>query len=161
MTMTTTQGIEAATSLRAITAEQAPLSEANRTLTQVQVDSLWASGLMTWANPAEAGGAEPSFAELIETWIELAWQDGSLGWIGIANLPSAAAAAAYLPDEGFAEVFGGPSHHTTIGGQFFPMGWARWSTAATRSVGRGTSVRAPGTPSTWPQASCPPAMASS
>jgi len=122
MTMTTTQGIEAATSLRAITAEQAPLSEANRTLTQVQVDSLWASGLMTWANPAEAGGAEPSFAELIETWIELAWQDGSLGWIGIANLPSAAAAAAYLPDEGFAEVFGGPSHHTTIGGQFFPNG---------------------------------------
>lgn len=122
MTMTTTQGIEAATSLRAITAEQAPLSEANRTLTQVQVDSLWASGLMTWANPAEAGGAEPSFAELIETWIELAWQDGSLGWIGIANLPSAAAAAAYLPDEGFAEVFDGPSHHTTIGGQFFPNG---------------------------------------
>jgi len=39
---------------------------------------------------------------MIETWIEMAWQDGSFGWIGIANLPSTFAAGAYLPDEGFA-----------------------------------------------------------
>jgi alkylation response protein AidB-like acyl-CoA dehydrogenase len=143
MTMTTSGGVEAAVSLRAISAEQAPLSEAIRTLTQDQVDSLWKSGLMTWANPAEAGGAEPSFAELIETWIELAWQDGSLGWVGIANLPSAAAAAAYLPEEGFAEVFGGPTHHTTIGGQFFPNGLGEiidggYSISGTWNFGSGT-----------------------
>ncbi len=143
MTMTTSGGVEAAVSLRAISAEQAPLSEAIRTLTQDQVDSLWKSGLMTWANPAEAGGAEPSFAELIETWIELAWQDGSLGWVGIANLPSAAAAAAYLPEEGFAEVFGGPTHHTTIGGQFFPTGLGEiidggYSISGTWNFGSGT-----------------------
>ena len=53
-----------------------------------------------------------------ETWIELAWQDGSLGWIGIANLPSAAACAAYLPDEGFEEVFTGGGNQVTAGGQF-------------------------------------------
>jgi len=91
-------------------------------MTDEVVRALWESGLMTWSNPAEAGGVEPTFAELIETWIELAWQDGSLGWIGIANLPSAAAAAAYLPDEGFAEVFTGHGNHTTVGGQFFPNG---------------------------------------
>jgi alkylation response protein AidB-like acyl-CoA dehydrogenase len=86
------------------------------------VEALWGSGLMQWANPTEAGGCEPSFEEMIDTWIELAWQDGSLGWIGIANLPSAAACAAYLPDEGFAEVFTGHGHRVTAGGQFFPNG---------------------------------------
>ena len=115
-------GLDAAKSLRSLTEEEAPRSERGRTLSDAQVAGLWDSGLMTWANPTEAGGAEPSFAEMIETWIELAWQDGSLGWIGIANLPSAAAAAAYLPAEGFAEVFGGPEHHSTVGGQFFPNG---------------------------------------
>jgi alkylation response protein AidB-like acyl-CoA dehydrogenase len=77
---------------------------------------------MRHMNPAAAGGDEPSFADMIETWIEMAWLDGSFGWIGIANLPSAAASAALLPDAGFAEVFGGPDHHVTLGGQFFPNG---------------------------------------
>ena len=77
---------------------------------------------MQWANPAEAGGSEPSFPDMIDTWIELAWQDGSLGWIGIANLPSAAAFAAYLPDEGFDEVFTRNDNRVTGGGQFFPNG---------------------------------------
>jgi alkylation response protein AidB-like acyl-CoA dehydrogenase len=61
-------------------------------------------------------------AYMIETWIEMAWQDGSFGWIGIANLPSAFAAAAYLPDEGFAELFTKNDNHIAIGGQFFPNG---------------------------------------
>ena len=54
---------------------------------------MWASGLMSAFNPVAAGGDEPSFTEMIETWIEMAWQDGSFGWIGIANLPSSFAAA--------------------------------------------------------------------
>jgi alkylation response protein AidB-like acyl-CoA dehydrogenase len=105
-----------------MTAVEAPACEEARTLTDRAVSSLWASGLMQWANPSSAGGDEPSFAEMIDTWIELAWQDGSLGWIGIANLPSAAACAAYLPDEGFAEVFTGHGNEVTVGGQFFPNG---------------------------------------
>ena len=120
--MTATMGPEAARSLRELTAREAPRCEAQRTLTDEMVAALWASGLMTWANPAAAAGAEPSFAEMIETWIELAWQDGSLGWIGIANIPSAAAAAAYLPAEGFAEVFTERGNRSTVGGQFFPNG---------------------------------------
>jgi alkylation response protein AidB-like acyl-CoA dehydrogenase len=122
MTTVTVNGPEAARTLRELVAEESAESERNRTLTNRTVDALWGSGLMQWANPTEAGGCEPSFAEMIDTWIELAWQDGSLGWIGIANLPSAAACAAYLPDEGFDEVFTGHGHRVTAGGQFFPNG---------------------------------------
>jgi alkylation response protein AidB-like acyl-CoA dehydrogenase len=119
---TTVSAPEAARSLRELVSEEAGESERRRTLTARTVEALWGSGLLQRFNPAEAGGTEPSFAEMIETWIELAWQDGSLGWIGIANLPSAAACAAYLPDDGFAEVFTAHDNLVTVGGQFFPNG---------------------------------------
>jgi alkylation response protein AidB-like acyl-CoA dehydrogenase len=119
---TTSSPTGAARSLRGVSAEEAGVSEAERTLTARTVAALWDSGLMQQFNPAEAGGSEPTFAEMIDTWIELAWQDGSLGWIGIANLPSAAACAAYLPDDGFAEVFSAHGNRVTVGGQFFPNG---------------------------------------
>jgi indole-3-acetate monooxygenase len=121
-TTVTINGPEAARTLRELVAEEAADSERQRTLTQRTVDGLWRSGLMLWANPIEAGGSEPTFPEMIDTWTELAWQDGSLGWIGIANLPSAAACAAYLPDEGFEEMFTDNDNQVTAGGQFFPNG---------------------------------------
>jgi indole-3-acetate monooxygenase len=115
-------GVDAARSLREISRREAPTSEAERTLSAPMVDALWASGLMTYLNAPEAGGCEPSFVEVIETWIELASQDGSLGWIGIANMPSAMAASTFLPDAGFRELFGDPAARVTVGGQFFPNG---------------------------------------
>ena len=118
----TLDGPEAARTLRDVSIREAAASEAARTLSAPMVDALWTSGLMSYLNAPEAGGSEPSFAEVIETWIELAWQDGSLGWIGIANFPSAMAASAYLPDAGFQEVFGDASERVTLGGQFFPNG---------------------------------------
>ncbi|MCU1352318.1 MAG: acyl-CoA dehydrogenase [Acidimicrobiales bacterium] len=121
-TFDTSTGLAAARGLRDLTAAEAAACESARTLTPTVVDALWESGLLTYANVAEAGGCAPSFAELIEIWIELACQDGSLGWIGIANMPSAMAASAYLPDAGFAEMFGDPSARVTVGGQFFPNG---------------------------------------
>ncbi|MGE2729029.1 acyl-CoA dehydrogenase family protein [Mycolicibacterium vaccae] len=114
--------VECARLLRDLVAAQAAECERNRTLTPAVVDAMWSSGLLTAFNPVPAGGTEPSFAEMIETWIEMAWQDGSFGWIGIANLPSSFAAAAYLPDDGFAEVFTARGNHVTMGGQFFPNG---------------------------------------
>jgi alkylation response protein AidB-like acyl-CoA dehydrogenase len=121
-TNATLDGVTAARSLRDLIAKESTLSEQKRTLSERTVAALWESGLMQWANPIEAGGSEPSFAEMIDTWIELAWQDGSLGWVGIANFPSAAVCAAYLPDEGFKEVFSQHDNHVTAGGQFFPHG---------------------------------------
>lgn len=101
---------------------EAAACEQLRTTTQPVVEAMWSTGLMAHFNPKEAGGAEPSFREMIETWIAMARLDGSFGWIGIANLPSAAATAALLPDEGFAEVFAGEHDRVTLGGQFFPNG---------------------------------------
>lgn len=108
--------------MRGLVAAQAGECEQLRTIAPAVVDEMWASGLMSAFNPVAAGGVEPSFAEMVETWIEMAWQDGSFGWIGIANLPSSFAAAAYLPDDGFAEVFTANDNRVTMGGQFFPNG---------------------------------------
>jgi hypothetical protein len=108
--------------LRELVRAEAAESERIRTLTPAIVDAMWTCGLMSGFNPIEAGGVEPSFTDMIETWTEMAWQDGSFGWIGIANLPSSFAAAAYLPDDGFAEVFTAHDNRVTMGGQFFPNG---------------------------------------
>lgn len=116
------QVVALARGMRELVRAQAAESERIRTITGAIVDEMWATGLMTAFNPVAAGGVEPSFAEMIETWIEMAWQDGSFGWIGIANLPSSFAAATYLCDEGFAEVFTAHDNHVTLGGQFFPNG---------------------------------------
>ncbi|MDX1883812.1 acyl-CoA dehydrogenase family protein [Mycolicibacterium sp. 120270] len=108
--------------MRELVAAEAAQCERDRTLTPIVVEAMWSSGLMTSFNPLPAGGVEPSFTEMIETWIEMAWQDGSFGWIGIANMPSSFAAATYLPDDGFAEVFTANDNRVTMGGQFFPNG---------------------------------------
>lgn len=122
MTTTASQVVALAKGMRELVRAEAAESERNRTLTVAIVDEMWASGLMSAFSPVAAGGVEPSFAEMIETWIEMAWQDGSFGWVGIANLPSTFAAAAYLPDDGFAEVFTAHDNRVTMGGQFFPNG---------------------------------------
>ncbi|GAA2792404.1 acyl-CoA dehydrogenase family protein [Mycolicibacterium pallens] len=114
--------LDVARGMRDLVVAQAGESERLRTIAPAVVEEMWASGLMPSFNPVAAGGVEPSFTEMIETWIEMAWQDGSFGWIGIANLPSSFAAAAYLPDEGFAEVFTANDNRVTMGGQFFPNG---------------------------------------
>jgi alkylation response protein AidB-like acyl-CoA dehydrogenase len=111
--------------MRDLVRAEAAESERNRTLTPAVVKEMWTSGLMSALNPRAAGGVEPAFREMIETWIEMAWQDGSFGWIGIANMPSSFAAAAYLPDDGFAEVFTAHANRVTMGGQFFPNGQGR------------------------------------
>ncbi len=116
------QVVERARSMRDLVQTEAAESERLRTLTPAIVEQMWTSGLMSSFNPVAAGGVEPSFSEMIEAWIEMAWQDGSFGWCGIANLPSTFAAASYLPDEGFAEVFTAHDNRITMGGQFFPNG---------------------------------------
>ena len=114
--------IERARGLRSVVSAEAAPSELLRTMSAPVVDALWSSELMTAFNPREAGGDEPGFADMIDTWIEMAWQDGSFGWVGIANFTSAYAAACYLPEAGFAEVFTANDNHVTVGGQFAPLG---------------------------------------
>lgn len=115
-------GLEMAKSLETIVTEGAADAEKQRTLPQKTVDALWESGLMQWMNPVEAKGTDPSLLDIIDVWQELARQDGSVGWVSIANLPSAAAAAAYLPEQGFDEVFVQNDYRVTIGGHLAPNG---------------------------------------
>lgn len=119
---TNNAGLRVARSVREIVRANAAESERERTLNKATVDALWQSGLMQLQNPREAGGLEPTLPEMIEVWEEMAWQDASFGWIGIANLPGSAFAAAYLPDEGFREVFTAHDDRVTLAGQFFPNG---------------------------------------
>jgi indole-3-acetate monooxygenase len=114
--------VDRARGMRDLVRAEAAESERLRTLSPRIVEEMWASGLMSALNPRAAGGVEPSFQEMIDTWIEMAWQDGSFGWVGIANLPSTFAAATYLPDDGFAEIFTKNDNRVTIGGQYFPNG---------------------------------------
>ena len=114
--------VEKARSLRALVQAEAAETERGRTLSPLVVEAMWDSGLMTAFNPVVAGGVAPSFVEMVETWVEMAWQDGSFGWTGIANLPSSFAAASYLPDDGFQEVFAANNNRVTMGGQFAPNG---------------------------------------
>jgi indole-3-acetate monooxygenase len=116
------QVVARARTMRDVVRAEAAESERMRTLTHAIVDEMWATGLMSSFNPRAAGGEEPSFTEMIETWIEMAWQDGSFGWVGIANLPSTFAAAAYLPDEGFQRC----SPPTTTG--------SRWAVSSFRTA---------------------------
>jgi len=116
------QLVDRARGMRDLVRAEAAESERLRTMSPRIVEEMWASGLMSALNPRAAGGVEPSFQEMIDTWIEMAWQDGSFGWVGIANLPSTFAAATYLPDEGFAEIFTKNDNRVTIGGQYFPNG---------------------------------------
>ena len=117
-------GVEKARSICKVVEQQAKLAERERTLPPATVEALWQSGLLQHFNPRQAGGVEPEFRDMIDTWLEMARQDGSVGWIGIANCPSAAFAAAYLPAAGFQKVFKDGTDRVTLGGQFAPHGMA-------------------------------------
>ncbi len=119
---TSNPGLEMARSIRDVVLENAEASERERTVNKEIVESLWKSGLMQVMNPEVAGGLGLTIPQMLEVWEEMAWQDASTGWIGIANFPSTAFAAAYLPDEGFAEVFTANDNRVSMGGQFFPNG---------------------------------------
>jgi alkylation response protein AidB-like acyl-CoA dehydrogenase len=122
MTVVEEVGVDLVAAMADVVTAEAAACEQARTMTAPVVEAMWDAGLMRYMNPGAAGGQEPSFAEMIDTWQRMAWLDGSFGWIGIANMPSSAAVGAYLPDEGFDEVFGDLSRRVTLGGQFAPNG---------------------------------------
>ena len=121
-TITALAGKDKALAIAALVEQHATAAEQQRTLPAETVEALWQSGLLHHFNPIEAGGCEPDFRDMIDTWIELARQDGSVGWIGIANCPSTFFAAAYLPEAGFQTVFRDSGERVTLAGQFAPNG---------------------------------------
>ncbi len=111
-------GKEKALSICEVVEAHAAAAEEQRTLPAETVAALWQSGLFHHFNPVDSGGCEPDFRDMIDTWVEMARQDGSVGWIGIANCPSAAFASAYLPEGGFQAVLRDSGDRVTMAGQF-------------------------------------------
>ncbi len=71
--------VNLARGMRDLVRAEAGEAERNRTLTPPVVAHLWQSGLMQAFNPVEAGGVEPTFAEIIETMSGRAGTTGSAG----------------------------------------------------------------------------------
>ncbi|HKA16298.1 MAG TPA: acyl-CoA dehydrogenase family protein [Myxococcota bacterium] len=117
-----------------VAAAEAAASERARTLTPRLVEAMWEAGLMSHMNPAEARGTEPGFRDMIETWIAMAAIDGSFGWTGLANFSATAASAAYLPEAGFAEVFGRGAC-VVVAGQYAPNGQGAFVDGGIRLTG--------------------------
>ncbi len=137
-----------ARSLRPVMAEEAGPSEEKRTLTERVVDASVGERAHAVVQPAEAGGHEPTFAEMIETWIELAWQDGSLGWIGIANMPSTRQQCRLPARRRLQGGLRGARQPGDHGRPVLPQRSGRGHRATpTASPGHGISAREPATPS--------------
>lgn len=79
-TLACSEGLRMARSIEQTALQEAGPSEEARTLSAPLVEALWDSGLMQFMNPTAAGGHEPGFAELIETWLEMALQDVFVPW---------------------------------------------------------------------------------
>ena len=114
-------GMTKAASIASVFEAEAVACEDARTMTKTAEQAMWDSGVMNYLNPKEAGGEEPCFADLIETWAELARADGSSGWTAMANMSTTMACAVYLNDQGFEQMFGSNDRMTTAG-QLFPNG---------------------------------------
>ena len=119
---TSLDGPTSAASLRDLTSTEAELSERDRTLTGRTVDALWESGLMEWSNPTAAEAA--SRLRRDDRDLDRAGLAGRLARLDRDRQPPLVPrrCAAYLPDEGFAEVFTAHDNRVTVGGQFFPNG---------------------------------------
>jgi len=135
--------LERARQIALLLSERAAQAERERTLPEASVAAIARAGLFRMTLPRELGGDEPDFAELIETWEEIARADGSAGWTVMANGTAAAAAAAYLSDQAIAAIFG-EDPAATVGGQFAPRGTGvrtngRWRITGSYSFGSGTA----------------------
>ncbi|EUA89280.1 hypothetical protein I551_4292 [Mycobacterium ulcerans str. Harvey] len=69
---TSGQVVALARTMRDLVRAETGESERRRTLTDKIVNEMWSTGLMSAFNPTAAGGTEPAFVEMIETWIEMA-----------------------------------------------------------------------------------------
>ena len=99
----------------------APEAEEKRCLPERLVEELRSAGLLNLFIPSHLGGLGWSVAEGLECFEELAGADGSTGWVAMIT-STTGISAAYLPEAGAGEIFGGGS---VVGGVIAPKGVAR------------------------------------
>jgi alkylation response protein AidB-like acyl-CoA dehydrogenase len=96
--------------------------DAGPTVSKVALDALDQADLNGLMVPKEAGGKGLPLVDVVDVYEEVSRADGSIGWCHFATDVTATFFAAYLPDDGVADVFadGVP----LMAGQFAPNGTA-------------------------------------
>jgi alkylation response protein AidB-like acyl-CoA dehydrogenase len=117
----------------ALAQDLAPTTERERALPQALVDELRASGLMRAGAPASLGALEASPATTLSAAERIARGDASAGWC-VSIAATSSLLAAYLPDQGAAEIFGDP--RTVAAGVWAPRGKALVVDGGLRVSGR-------------------------
>jgi alkylation response protein AidB-like acyl-CoA dehydrogenase len=106
---------------------EAPVTEAEATLSGAVVDAFHEHGLFGLMIPKELGGTEADLLTTLEVYEEASRADGSTGWSLLANATTSAFAAAYCGDNAVAAMFGS-DRFPTHAGQFSPRGTAQLQT---------------------------------
>ncbi len=135
--------LSAVESIRGRLLANADEAEALGTLPQDTVNALYDSGLLAYKTPVEMGGAEADPLLQLEIVEEVTKIDPAAGWCLMIGSASVANMAAFLPDEGLAEVFAG-GRIPTAAGVFAPRGKAREVAGGYEVTGRwsfGSGVR--------------------
>lgn len=118
--MDATSLLGTARALRPLLDRMAPVHDETGELHSDVVKALHESGLLAMCVPRSMGGAEIGPIELLEILEEIAYADGSTGWILMAINVSINTAAAYLPASAIERIFPG-NRVPIIAGQGAPM----------------------------------------
>jgi indole-3-acetate monooxygenase len=119
--------------LRPLIKDNAASAEANRQLSSVVYDAMYAAGLFTLLAPKAHGGLEVHPVEAMQVWEAVARIDAAAAWNLVMN-QAVAAYAAWLPAAGAQEVFrDGPS---TVAGALNPPAAASRTDGGWRITGQ-------------------------
>jgi alkylation response protein AidB-like acyl-CoA dehydrogenase len=125
--------LTAARALRPLVEAEADATDTELTITAPVIDALAQSGLNHLQVPKELGGLEADVDTTLDVLEELAHQDGSIGWVFMANANATAMCSMFDPDVARPMLEGRPD--VVCAGQFVSRGKAR------RASGGGFEVR--------------------
>lgn len=112
-----------ARSLRPLVEAEADATDEGLTISPAAVDALAASGLNHLQVPKELGGIEADIDTTLDVLEELAHQDGSIGWVYMANANATAMCSMFDPEVAREMLKGRPE--VVCAGQFVSRGKAR------------------------------------
>ena len=114
--------LSAARSLRPIVEAEADATDAGLTISAPAIEALAASGLNHLQVPKELGGLEADVDTTLDVLEEIAHQDGSIGWVFMANANATAMCSMFDPDVARPMLEGRPE--VVCAGQFVSRGKA-------------------------------------
>jgi alkylation response protein AidB-like acyl-CoA dehydrogenase len=116
--------LEKARRLRPLFDKMGPVNEKKGELSEEVVEAMHQAGFFGMWTPRELGGFELNATDGLELFEEVAYADGSTGWVLMAAALSTCTAGAYLDEEHARRVFSG-KRFPVIAGQGSPGGRAR------------------------------------